>query len=166
MWRNKLIRVAAIPAILIVLALGWLSITRLKQQRARAAWKTTTLAQLGELSLTNKEFSQELEAFKETRGVGNHQGWIGERFLLMTNDEFLVYAWRHGFNIGSIDHLLLARGSNGRWYYSTYHFCNSMAGVISDDPPGSIADFSSRYSAREFDGNSDVCLEHTWPEKR
>ena len=73
----------------------------------------------------------------------------------------LVYASRHGFNNGVVDHLFLAHGSDGRWYYSTYHFCNRVAGVISDDPPGSIAEFLSRYAAREFDGKSDVCLQHT-----
>ncbi len=84
----------------------------------------------------------------------------------MTNDESLVYASRHGFNNGSVDHLFFAHGSDGRWYYSTYHFCNSMAGVMGDGPPGSIAEFASRYAVREFDGQSDVCLEHTWPDKQ
>jgi len=91
---------------------------------------------------------------------------VGERVLLMTNDEYLVYASRHGFNSGFVDHLFLARGSDGRWYYSTYHFCNGMVAAMSDDPPGSIAEFARTYSAREFDGKSDVCLQHTWPEKK
>jgi len=83
----------------------------------------------------------------------------------MTNGEYLVYASRHGFNSGFVDHLFLAHGSDGRWYYSTYHFCNSMVGA-DVDPPGSITEFASKYAAREFDGKSDVCLLHTWPEKR
>src|SRR4051794_36169934 len=39
----------------------------------------------------------------------------------MTNGEFLVYSFRHGFNSGFVDYVFLAHGSNGRWYYSTYH---------------------------------------------
>jgi hypothetical protein len=39
-----------------------------------------------------------------------------------------------------------------------------MVMVINDEPPGSIADFVSKYAAREFDGKSDLCLQHTWPE--
>jgi len=38
-----------------------------------------------------------------------------------------------------------------------------MVGVIGDDPPGSITEFARRYSVREFDGKSDVYLQHTWP---
>lgn len=52
----------------------------------------------------------------------------------MTNDEYLAYGFRHGFNSGLVDHLFLAHGSDGRWYYSTYHFCNSMAGARFDGP--------------------------------
>lgn len=163
---RKLIIWISIPLILAGCVFGWWQITLQKYQRARAAWKTTTLDQLAGLSLTNEDVSRELNTLKDNRGVGEYQEWISERILLMTNDEFLVYASRHGFNNGALDHLFLAHGSNGRWYYSTYHFCNSMVGVRIDGPPGSITEFSSRYAVREFDGKSDVCLEHTWPEKR
>ena len=43
----------------------------------------------------------------------------------MTNGEYIVYAYRHGANNGFVDHLFLGHGSDGRWLYSTYHFCNS-----------------------------------------
>lgn len=163
---RKLIIWISIPVILVGLVFGWRSVMRYKYQRARTAWKTTALERLAELSLTNEVVSRELETLKASRGAGERQDWTGEHVLVMTNNEYLVYASRHGFNSGFIDHLFLAHGSDGRWYYSTYHFCNSMVGVISDEPPGSIAEFASRYAAREFDGKADVCLEHTWPEKR
>jgi hypothetical protein len=106
-----------------------------------------------------------LETLKASRGAGDRQEWTGEHVLLMTNDDYLVYASRHGFNNGFVDHLFLARGSDGRWYYSTYHFCNRMVALMSDDPPASITEFARTYSARAFDGKSDECLQHTWPEK-
>jgi hypothetical protein len=62
-----------------------------------------------------------------------------------------------------IGQTFLARSADGHWYYSTCHFCDSMAAVRNEDPPGSIAEFARRYSVREFDGKSDVCLQHTWP---
>ena len=163
---RKLIIWISIPVVLVGLVFGWWSGTRYKYERARVAWKTTTLERLAGLSLTNEDMSRELEALKAARGAGEHQEWAGDRVLLMTNDEYLVYAFRHGFNSGFVDHLFLAHGSDGRWYYSTYHFCNRMAGARFEDPPGSIAEFASRYAAREFDGKSDVCLQHTWPEQR
>lgn len=83
----------------------------------------------------------------------------------MTNGEFIVYAYRHGANNGFIDHLFLGHGSDGRSLYSNYHFCNSRAMIRADEPPASIAEFAKRYAAREFDGKSDACLQHTWPDK-
>jgi hypothetical protein len=162
---RKLIIGICIPVVLVSLAFGWRSFTRYKHQRARADWKATTLVRLAGLSFTNADIIRELETLKASRGAGGRQEWTGDRVLVMTNDEFLVYASRHGFNSGFVDHLFLARGSDGRWYYSTYHFCNSMVGADAD-APGSIAAFASRYAAREFDGKSDVCLQHTWPDKR
>jgi hypothetical protein len=162
---RKLIIWISIPAIFVGLVFGWWSVTRYKYECARVAWKTTTLERLAGLSLTNEDISRELETLKAGRGAGEYQEWAGEHALLMTNDAYLVYAFRHGFNNGFVDHLFLAHGSDGRWYYSTYHFCNNMVGARFDDPPGSIAEFASRYAAREFDGKSDACLQHTWPEK-
>lgn len=162
---RKLIIGISILIVLVSLPFGLLSFTGYKHQRARADWKTTTLARLAGLSFTNTDIIRELEKLKANRGTGDRQEWTGESVLVMTNDEFLVYASRHGFNNGFVDHLFLAHGSDGRWYYSTYHFC-SMVMLMSDDPPGSIVEFASRYAAREFDGKSDVCLQHTWPEKR
>jgi hypothetical protein len=163
---RKLIIGISIPVVLVCLVVGLWSLTRYKHQRARAAWKTATLERLGGLSFTNGDIMGELETLKASRGAGDRQQWTGERVLVMRNDEFLVFASRHGFNSGFVDHLFLAHGSDGRWYYSTYHFCNGMVGVISDDPPSSIAEFARAYSAREFDGKSDECLQHTWPEKK
>jgi len=131
-------------------------------QRVRAKWMETDLPKLAILTTNDPVIQRDLNyIFNPTPNV--NFGWTGEHVLMMTNEEYLIYEFRHGYNIGTLDHLFLAHGSNGRWYYSTYHFCSQMAGVRGDDPPGSIAEFTNRYSVREFDGKSKVCLSHTWP---
>jgi len=131
-----------------------------KARRARVLWKGPALERLAAATVTNEDLHQEWEQLKTDQG--SHR-WTGDHLLLMTNGEYVVFAFRHGANSGFVDHLFLGHGSDGRWYYSTYHFCNSMAAVRGEDPPGSIAEFARRYSAREFDGRSDECLRHTWP---
>ena len=163
---RKLVICLSIPVILICLVFGGTAAVRHKHQRARADWKIVNLARLAELSNTNENLAQELASLKANRDAGELQKWTGEHVLLMANDEHLVYAFRHGFNNGSLAHLFLARGSDGNWYYSTFHFCNSMVAVFSDDAPVSIAEFAERYSARKFDGASDECLQRTWPVKQ
>jgi hypothetical protein len=161
---RKLILWLTIPIFIVVLIVVCRTTVKYRYERARKVWKDDALEQIAKISMTNKEVLTEIDQIKHpTRNLDFH--WAHEHVLLMTNGEFLVYAFRHGFNNGFVDHLFLAHGSNGRWYYSTYHFCSGMVGIGSDDPPGSIAEFSSRYSAREFDGRSEVCLQHTWPEK-
>ena len=162
---RKLIIWLAVPVFIVVLFLGYGSVVKHKYEHARKIWKDEALAQLAKTSMTNDVVLAEIDQIKHPTPNLDFR-WAHEHVLLMTNGEFLVYAFRHGFNSGFVDHLFLAHGSDGHWYYSTYHFCNSMAGVIGDNWPGSIADFVSRYAVREFDGRSDVCLQHTWPEKK
>jgi hypothetical protein len=134
-----------------------------KFQRNRVRWKDSALASLAALSVTNAEIRGELEELKEGPKPNLDLGWANQQVLLMTNGEYIVFMFWHGFNNGSVDHLFLGRGSDGRWFYSTYHFCTSMAGVSGDNPPGSISEFARTYFARQFDGKSDECLKRTWP---
>ena len=139
--------------------LYWLS-----QERARAQWKDAALARLATLSTNTATIKMEVEDIKALDLKFGSSHWTGDRLLVMTNGEHLVYASRHGLHSGVVNHLFLARGSDGKCLYSTFHFCNSMVMVSADAPPGSIAEFSRKYFAREFDGKSDVCLEKTSPE--
>ena len=135
-----------------------------KLERKRTEWKTAALQRLAGLSSRNEEIFDEIETLKAFPIGGEHR-WVSDHVLLMTNGEYIVYASWHGANNGFVNHLFLGHGSDGRWLYSTFHFCNSMAMVFGDEPPGSIAEFAKRYSVREFDGKSDECLKKTWPIK-
>jgi hypothetical protein len=138
---------------------------KVRAARARAQWKGQAVQRLVGLSMSNEEVHVELEQLKaEPHGSPNFR-WTSDHVLMMTNGEYIIYASRHGANSGFVDHLFLGHGSDGRWLYSTYHFCNSMCGVLGEDPPGSITEFAGRFFAREFDGRSDECLQHTWPVK-
>lgn len=161
---RKLVIWLGIPALIVVCVIGCRSVVKHRYEHARKIWKDDALAQLAKTSITNQEVLTEIDQIKHPTPNLDF-GWTHEHVALMTNGEYLVYASRHGFNNGFVDHLFLAHGSDGRWYFSTYHFCNRMAGA-EPDPPGSIAEFVSKYAVREFDGKSDVCLQHTWPEKR
>lgn len=153
----------SIPLLILVSIAGCLSVMRYKDERARASWKTATLNQLAGLSITNEEIGKELAALKASPPRDGNRDWVSENVLVMTNGEFLIYGFWHGSNSGFPNHLFLAHSSKGQWLYSTYHFCNSMVGVRFEDPPGSLAEFEERYSARVFDGKSDECLQKTWP---
>lgn len=103
----------------------------------------------------------ELAELKSPKTNNVNLGWTHDHVLLMTNGEFIEYEYRHGVNDYFPPNLFLGRCSDGRWLYSSYHFCNSMNMVRQDSAPGSVAEFARRYSVREFDGKSDDCLKMT-----
>src|SRR4051812_24623791 len=102
--------------------------------RERTAWKTQVISHWQTGAEDSGEIEKEVETLQRTVVTQNPR-WAGNRVLLMRDGEYLVYAFRHAPNNGLIDHLFLAHGSDGGWYYSTYHFCNQMAAVMADDPP-------------------------------
>ena len=139
-------------------------------ENRRAEWKASGLQRLASLSLTNEVVLREVdEIHRELNevAVGSARnvnlGWAKEHVLGMTNGEFVVYQYFHGSNTGKPLHLFIGRASDGRWLYSAYHFCNQMASLPRDEPPGSINEFAKQYAVREFDGKSDECLKKTWP---
>jgi hypothetical protein len=150
--------------VIVVSLVGLYCFAKLKTNHDRAVWKVQALEQLGKLTATNEIVRQDLDDLLAPWPDGK-PGWAGEHVLRMTNGEYIIYAYRHGANEGFPDHLFLGHGSDGRWFYNTFHFCNYMAMVSGEDPPGGIAEFTNRYAAREFDGKSDECLKHTWPLK-
>ena len=157
------ILVAGLCGILLLscLACGVWWFARYRSERPRTQWKVEALERLARLSITNDDVRRELDELRMPKTKDTDLGWAHEHVLLMTNGESIIYDYRHGANIYFPPHLFLGHCSDGRWLYSSYHFCNSMNMVRWDDPPGSIAEFAERYSAREFDGRSDECLKMT-----
>ena len=160
-------RVLVIVAVVLLLVGVALAGTRwwVKQGlvRERVKWKRSTIEQLAGLSFTNEMIRLEITKLKSDQTSELDWDWIEDHVLWMTNGEQIIYAFWHGLNNGLVEHLFLGHCSDGRWLYSSYHFCNNMAGIRGDEPPESINEFAKRYAAREFDGKSDECLKKTWP---
>jgi hypothetical protein len=147
--------------VLTCLACGVWWFARYQSEQARTHWKSEALERLTRLSITNDVVRRELDELRMPKTKDIDFGWAHEHVLLMTNGESIIYEYRHGANMYFPPHLFLGHCSDGRWLYSSYHFCNSMNMVRFDDPPGSVAEFAKRYAARECDGKSDECLRMT-----
>ena len=88
----------------------------------------------------------------------------------MINGDWIAYSNVCSKQNRRIHDLFIGRGSDGKWYFSTYHFCINMIALrIRTDiegAHGSLLEFSNDCYLSEFDGSSDVCLQKTWPPKR
>ena len=136
----------------------------------RKQWKGQAIARITSGSLNQGMISNEVALLQAEAANHSGDGWIGTNALLMMNGEHLVYSHIDAKQDHRIHDLFLARGSDGKWYYSTFHFCINMitlrAEIAGEPKHGSIAEFVQTYSAKEFDGQSDECLKKTWPVKK
>ena len=155
-----------------VLSLTLLPNPQEKRLRApeRKQWKEQALAQVNAVSRNVQTISNEIAVLHAEAKTQSGDGWIGTNLVLMANGEYLVYSHIDAKQDRRISDLFLARGSDGKWYYSTYHFCIGMITlrmeIMGESKRGSIHEFASAYALREFDGQSDECLKKTWPVKR
>ena len=88
--------------------------------------------------------------------------------ILMRSGEWLVYKSHcNKAPPHNVMDIFLAKGSDGKWYYTTCHFCLGMLALrmmqeeLDDERPSDLAFFAKRYHLREFDGRSDECLKET-----
>jgi hypothetical protein len=138
----------------------------------RKEWKEQALARVNAFSRNTQLISNEVAILHDEAKAEPGDGWIGTNLVLMTNGEYLVYAHIDAKQDRRIHDLFLARGSDGKWYYSTFHFCIGMitlrmgGGFMGEGRHGSIREFASEYALHEFNGLSDECLKKTWPVKR
>jgi hypothetical protein len=135
----------------------------------RKQWKEQALARIRAVSSDQQVISNEIASLHAEVATQTGDGWKGTNVLLMTNGEYLVYSQLCGKEDHRIHGIFIAHGSDGKWYYSTFHFCIGMVTlrgeIFGRSRVGSIAEFTQAYSAHEFDGRSDDCLKKTWPFK-
>lgn len=135
---------------------------------ARAMWKNRAITQINALTANTNWMVAEREkmqaATNEFDTPNFPDPWLSRNLIVMTNGEWLVYRNICRKQDFWIRDLFIARGSDGRWYYSTYHFCINMfvLGYMGKGQPGSLAEFSKDYFVEEFNGHSSKCLQKTW----
>jgi len=118
----------------------------------RIEWKNNAIT---ELSLI--ELSEGIPDIKFT-----HDGWFSEQALLMGDGSWIAFRYFYNEGDSRIYDIFIGRGSNGNWYYSTYHFCIGCYNIL-DEQPDSLSAFIDQCALVEFDGESDDCLLPTWP---
>jgi hypothetical protein len=127
----------------------------------RRAWKDAAVATLNarRADSVSAELAQVRLATAATR---RSSAWVGPDILLMKNGDWIAYRSICRKEDRRIHDLFVGRGSDGQWYYSTFHFCRGMAVLSMEDQPASLAEFVHAYSLAPFDGRSDDALKPTW----
>lgn len=159
--------VIVIAAALLLAIIGGCAILRPPslQSSARRTWKDKSIAEIttriAAPGWPSNEFAH-LEA-RSTDDPSGDTDWLSNHVIVTRKGEWLAYANVCQKQDKRIHDLFLARGSDGRWYYSTYHFCVDMIVLRIDEQPDDLAAFVRTYFLQTFDGRSDDCLQKTWP---
>lgn len=133
--------------------------------QAPRRWKTQALADLNRWYVDRAwQDAQRAQVALPPGTTTASSGWWGnEHFMLMQNGEWLVYTHSNSHESPAINDHFIAHASNGKWYYTTFHFCKDMVGLGMEypDQPTCLAQFVYQCSLEEFDGHSDACLKRT-----
>jgi hypothetical protein len=135
--------------------------------KARREWKEKAVSEITKQTSDTTLIPKQIAKMKSNPSVEYEwDRWISEDLIIMTNGDWMAYRNVCAKEPGRIPDLFLGRGSDGKWYYSTYHFCIRMI-VLKDmlEQPESLIKFRSDCFLHEFDGQSDECLKQTWPVK-
>jgi hypothetical protein len=168
--RKAIVVGTALPLTLLALliVLRWNPERRRLQATERRQWKENAIKQVNAVSRNTNLVNAEVTFLQNEISRQVEDGWIGTNIVLMTNGEYLVYSHIDTKQDSRIHDLLIAHGSNGKWYYSTFHFCINMyvPRYMREGQAGSISEFTNSYAVLEFDGKSDECLKKTWPARK
>lgn len=140
-----------------------------RRMQARREWKAAALPEIARLVVDRDWLTNETTRLSAP-GAGTKEGviapgWLSDHLILMGDGEWLIYKARcNKVRPHEVEDIFLAKGSDGKWYYSTCHFCVGMVCLLmfqQDEKPNDLAFFVRRYQLREFDGKSDDCLKKT-----
>jgi hypothetical protein len=135
--------------------------------KARKEWKEKEVAEIARSTSDAAWLAAETNRLKTNAAPdpSDSAAWLSDRLILMKNGEWMIYASKCSKEDRRIHDIFVGRGSDGKWYYSTFHFCLGMVSLRMDDQPENLTKFGEIYFLREFDGHSDECLNLTWPPK-
>lgn len=134
---------------------------------ARKAWKQKAIADITTRVANPAWLSNELASLTVKAGqTEGYEAWLSDSLILMKSGEWLCYTNICVKQPGGIHDLFIARGSDGTWYYSTFHFCIGMVVLRCQEQPEDLKSFCETYYVERFDGRSNECLKKTWPRKR
>jgi hypothetical protein len=136
---------------------------------ARRAWRDQAVVTIQHRFEDKAWLDSELEKWRPSAASRPYQGgWVGDELLVMKNGDWVICqnVCTKEQNTAVRTDLFIGRGSDGKWYYSTFHFCVGKCVLQMERQPDSLAHFVDGYWLAPFDGKSDDSLKTTWDASR
>lgn len=136
--------------------------------KARRDWKNQAIATIGRRLADSAWIATEAERLREHKpGQYAKTGqWMGDDLLVMQSGDWIICQSVCAKEPAGIHDLFIGHGSDGKWYYSTFHFCVGRCVLDMEEQPENLRAFIDTYWLAGFDGRSNDCLMATWPDAR
>lgn len=166
---KRIIQISTLSlGIVALLIASFEAFTRYKTYAARQQWKEQAIPTITRLCEDSRWIDDEIKFIKNGSSEQSErllaEPWLSDRLMLMESREWLIYKSHcHKEAPHNVSDICIAKGSDGKWYYTTCHFCVRMIVLTSmqDDPPKDLVYFIRRFHFKEFDGQSNECLKET-----
>ncbi|HEY8748399.1 MAG TPA: hypothetical protein VIM11_10515 [Tepidisphaeraceae bacterium] len=152
--RGRIIFAVLLPILLgTALCLHWL----LSSDRLRKNWTAQTIPQIAALSDDRSWLAKQTSAVAtQLNAKPAEQGtWLTDQFTVMRDGQYIIFKNECVHRHQLLGDIFIAKASNGRWYYSSFHFCCEMVVPRMERQPADLETFIDEYFLKEFDGNTD-----------
>lgn len=133
-------------------AAAWVGLRRSDPHHSaeRQAWKDLAVAEIKRESATPPDAD------------AKDGEWLTAGRIVCADGSWLAYRSQCHKQNPKVHDIFVAKASDGRWYYSDYHFCIGAMVLESNGQPETLEMFKTGYFLAEFDGTSDAALSPTW----
>jgi len=142
----------AIPCLI---TLGW------SHERQTDWWRAAAIREIAQWTSEPAWLSRERARLNPPSG---ERSWMSKHLILFQNGDWVAYSSICHKEDSRYNDFWVGRASDGKWYYTTFHFCVGMMVLWSFDQPKDLPSFLSEYSVREFNGDPHEKLAQTWPD--
>jgi type II secretory pathway pseudopilin PulG len=163
MRKPRFIIAAAVIGLAAVLLVP--SVLRHHRRAVQRQWRAAAIEEVNRLASDSDWIATRIAALDERPGndESSRDKWLSERLVLMQNGEWIVCANKCSKEDWNFDDIFVGKASDGKWYYSTFHFCTGMVVLRIQGRPAGLDSFKKQYFLREFSGDADSLLDRTWP---
>lgn len=155
-----------ILAAVLVLAAGIWAYRNLPGRRTNAprrAWAAQAITDIRQRASDERWLAEEIARVKALPRPNRFEGgWFSDGTLLMDNGEWIVARNICSKQVLNIPDLFVGQASDGKWYYSTFHFCIGMDVLHMEPQPRTLDEFVRGYWLVPFNGEPQNCLDATW----
>lgn len=155
--------IGCVAALIVTLIIAWFAFD-LSGSRGRREFKERAIAQI-ERRWNDKAWLEAETPRLRTKAWPGEGAWYSDELILLKNGEWIICqsVCPKEQNTTARKDLFIGRGSDGKWYYSSFHFCVGKCVLAMESwQPASLNEFVVGYWLEPFDGKSDDCFKPTW----